>query len=270
MDFLSAVTSTPLEPSTSTPSTTSVTKNLVQSNIIIGTSISNNNQEFLVAANTRSGANRSSLVVAQTPKSSKTPSPTLPNPDSTDRHELIGHSNLHGMTLVMLHEFTGFITSTTKTIAGHWPLLLERSDTLMMRGKLETNGFLFWNIGMIVFCVSTPDRLSRLGLLQADFNNITLSGKKADKTTIFPQQMEVSTGLDLLGLAIKKRYPNMRMTAMGSTPLALHAPTTVIAMAHAPEFQSDSIPQNSETPNLLSRKMGETTTTTDFTPEIAG
>ena len=266
MDFSSILAPTPLDQISSTSSTTTVTKNLVQSNVMIGTSIINNVQEFSVAANTRSGANRNSPNTTPTPTASTTSSPSLGPIPSLG---FVGQANRNGMALITLHEYTGFISVTTKTTASHWPLLLERTDTPLMRGKLETNGFLFWNIAHVIFCVSTPDRLTRLGLLQADFDNTILNGKKAEKNIVFLQPMEVSMGLELLGLAINKRYPNLNKTSRSTASPALHTPTTELRIAQTPELQPDSLSLQLESPHHLKHVGGEggndSTTTQDVT-----
>jgi hypothetical protein len=239
MDFSSILASASLDPISSTSTTTSTTKNLIQSNIMIGTSIINNNQDLSVASNTRSGANRNSPNMTLAPTTLTAPKPIPPTPGPTPSLGFVGQASRNGMVLITLHEYTGFVSATTRTTASHWPLLLERTDTPLMRGKLEMNGFLFWNIVHIIFCVSTPERLTRLGLLQADFDNTTLNGKKAEKNVVFPQPMETSMGLEVLGLAINKRYPDKISRSMSSP--ALHTLTTELRIAQTPELQSDSL-----------------------------
>ena len=132
----------------------------------------------------------------------------------------------------MVHEFTGFTISVSKTIAYHWPLLLERANVQTSRTRLETQGFLFWKLGNIIFCISTPERLVRLGLAQVDFNKMSLTtGKKPDKATTFPTAMDLAEGLEILGIAIKKRYPSQSSPTVVTASLAQRAPTPTYATA---------------------------------------
>ena len=225
-DFPTNQNITPLEPTLTTPTPkTTITRNTIQLNIMNGGEVNNNIQSFSVAANTRSGNNKFAPTTTQMTSAQASPTPSPLNPISASDMEFAGHANEYGLSLVMVHEFTGFIISISKTITYHWPLLLERANVQTSRTKLEAQGFLFWKLGNIIFCISTPERLVRLGLAQADFNKMSLTGKRPDKATTFPTPMDLAEGLEILGIAIKKRYPCQSSPTVATVPLAQLAPT---------------------------------------------
>ena len=176
-------------PASAGNSTTSK-KVLIQTNIMMGGILLNNNQSFSASTNLRSSMNKNG-------KSKNIPS-AIPIPGNTSMairsssptnypsRDFVGHASDHGLSLVTLHEFTGFPTSITKSLAAHWPILLERADTQTLRKKLELQGYLFWSLSHIVYCVSLPSNFVRLGIEPSDFDDVNQTGKDPSKISNFP------------------------------------------------------------------------------------
>ena len=195
---------------------TTTKKVLIQTNIMLGGILLNNSQSFSASTNLRSSANKNGKD-KNIPNAIPIPGNTLgvihSSPTNDPNEDLIGHASEHGLSLVTLHEYTGFPTNIPKSLSALWPILLERADTQTLRKKLELQGYLFWKLAHIIFCVSLPSNFVRLGIELSDFNDVKLTGKDPAKISTFPTVMDCNEGLEVLRLAIQKIRPRVPLMA---------------------------------------------------------